>query len=526
MKVVNLLHFYQPHNQQHDILNRIVNECYRPLVNGLLERPQAKLTVNISGVLTNLLIEQGYNDVVDGLKVLSERGQIEFTESSMYHAFLPLLQKEEIIRQITQNNKINKKYIGESYNPTGFFSPEMSINSNVLEVVSELGYSWVCAAEVAYGNKTLESNSLYKDNKTGLSVFFRNKRVSALILSATVRNARDLVKETQDLHDVNKYWFTVMDAETFGHHRIGHEKLLFDILENSFFQSTLINNLLSEDLPTEIVDIRPSTWTNEEQDFWLDQEKQVFTDAKSFILWRDPENPIHMLQWELTNLVLSKMHSYKDMTSVNFQSAREKLDKAIASDQYWWASAKPWWSLEMIEQGAFALKDVIMTLYGASNDENDQIVKNNVDGLYRKILDKAFEWQRTGYIRDKHVENSGTYMKKPLKERTNDEWFNQLVLEFEYEMNLATAQQDFEKAIKWRDAIIKISLGNDQYDILHVVDELWSGRNVPWAEPQVKPFLSHNWEEFSSFAQKHFLNSNTKEEFDNWKNSGKSSKTS
>jgi excinuclease UvrABC nuclease subunit len=108
-------------------------------------------------------------------------------------------------------------------------------------------------------------------------------------------------------------------------------------------------------------------------------------------------------------------------------------------------------------------------------------------------------------------------MKPALKERTSKEWFNQLVLEFEKEMEDAAAKQDFEQAIKWRDAVIKISLGSDKYDVLHVLDELWMGRNVPWAEPQVKPFLEHNWEEFSDFAKAHFLGVSSKEEFEQWK---------
>lgn len=148
---------------------------------------------------------------------------------------------------------------------------------------------------------------------------------------------------------------------------------------------------------------------------------------------------------------------------------------------------------------------------------------SKADTLYRDILDKAFDWQRTGYIRKMHLDTSGTYMHPSLKERTPAEWFNQLILEFEKEMLDSVARQDFEKAIKWRDAIIKIGLGTDKHDVLHVVDELWSGRNVPWAQPQVKPFLEHSWNEFSVFARKHFRNKDdetqplTQKVFDAWK---------
>jgi len=84
-------------------------------------------------------------------------------------------------------------------------------------------------------------------------------------------------------------------------------------------------------------------------------------------------------------------------------------------------------------------------------------------------------------------------------------------------MNRAAADQDFERAVKWRDAVVKIHLGTDIYDILHVVDELWLGRNVKWAQPQVKPFLEHDWGEFSDFAKRHFRDVSSEEDFERWK---------
>jgi hypothetical protein len=182
------------------------------------------------------------------------------------------------------------------------------------------------------------------------------------------------------------------------------------------------------------------------------------------------------------------------------------LDYALASDQYWWASAKPWWSLEMIEQGAYQLKSVVEKL-------NKPALIKKADDLYRKILDLAFEWQRSGYIRQRHLEDSDTFMSKPFKDRTPPEWYNQIILEFEDEMRRAAEKEEYEKAIKWRDAVLKLRRGTDRFDVLHVVNELWTARNIP----AVKPFLTHEWEEFRQFAKDAFLQANTKEEFEKWK---------
>jgi hypothetical protein len=508
MKVSFLLHFYQPHNQQKDILDRIVRESYLPLTRGLLQNERFRVVVNMNGALVDLLHETGHEEVLDNFRKLYQRGQIELTSSAKYHAFLPLIEEDEVKRQIIINNQTLEEVFGQSFQAQGFFPPEMSVNSHVLKIVSDSGFKWTCAAQLAKEDGTTPSKKvLYQDKDSGLYIFFRNKRVSSLILSAVCRNAQDLIKETQDIHD-DEYWFCVMDAETFGHHRIGHEKMLFDILGNQFFEPVLAADLLKSGLPVGKTAIRPSTWTNEEQDFWLDKEKTQPTEAKSFILWNDPENPIHKEQWDLTKLAIKTVHDAagKGEASENYREARKMLDFALASDQYWWASAKPWWSLEMIEQGAFQLKSVIEKIGNKKDRERGE-------ELYRAILDQAFEWQRSGEIRQKHLDNSDTFMKKPFKERTNPEWYNQIILEFEDEMKKAAAKQEFEKAVKWRDAVLKLKQGIDNLDVLHVVNELWTARNIP----EVKPFLSHDWEEFSQFAKDNFVDVRSKEEFEAWK---------
>lgn len=499
MKIAILLHFYQPHSQQPDILNRVVHESYIPIIKGLLERPHSKVIVNISGALVELLHMYKYDELLLDIRRLVKLGRIEITQSSMYHAFLPLMPDVEMKRQISLNNAILTESIGLDAKPLGFFSPEMAISSSLLHSIIKLGYKWIAVPEVANSTFGTNPNMLYKDKSSGMNVFFRNKRVSSLILSSVAKSAEELIEETRDLHG-DTYWFVVMDAETFGHHRIGHEKLLFDILDSNFFTSCHSSDLLSLELSKQEVDLRSCTWTNEEQDFWLD-------DKSSFILWKDPKNPIHTLQWELTDLVIDTVNDYHDKGANIWKEARKKLDTAIASDQYWWASAKPWWSLEIIEQGAFSLKNVLSSLSGIND------IQKQAENLYRKILDQAFEWQRTGYIRDMHLKNSSTYMKRPFKKRTPNEWYNQILLEFDDEMTKAAKSLNFEKAIKWRDAIYKLKNETDIYDVLHVVNELWSARNIP----QVKPFLEHSWEEFSEFVKENLENAPTKEAFEKWR---------
>ena len=48
---------YQPPVQSREILLRVANESYRKILDGLVQNPKAKLTLNINACLTEMLAE-------------------------------------------------------------------------------------------------------------------------------------------------------------------------------------------------------------------------------------------------------------------------------------------------------------------------------------------------------------------------------------------------------------------------------------------------------------------------------------
>lgn len=121
MRWAHFLHLYQPHDQHPGILEKIVNESYRPLLKGFLRNPKTKITININAVLTEMLYMHGYRDVIEDLKILVELNRVELTGSAKYHAFLPLIPLQEVKRQIQLNYETNAQYFGKCYKPKGFF---------------------------------------------------------------------------------------------------------------------------------------------------------------------------------------------------------------------------------------------------------------------------------------------------------------------------------------------------------------------------------------------------------------------
>lgn len=384
---LNFLHFYQPPHQKSYWVKRVAQESYRKIILGLKKNPQAKVTLNINAVLVELFKRDKCQDIIADIKKLAERGQIEFTETAKYHPFLPLLPESEIERQIKLNHQTNRKFFGKAYQPQGFFPTEMGYSKKVGKVAKKLGYKWIILDELAYKGKTksLAADTIYtlKGAKDFL-VFFRDREISFRILSTEAFSTKILQKILGDRLNKDEYLVTAMDGETFGHHRPGLENFLFDIYKIKGLKSIFFSELPKLFSQREIVEPRNSSWALMMRDI---------ENNTPFSRWYSKDNEIHQRQWGLTNLAIREVGKL-NKRSIVYKKARPALDRSLHSDQYWWASAQPWWSLEMMETGAKELKDVILMLPGRVQ------IKRLAEKLYQGIIATGFEWQKTGKVEE------------------------------------------------------------------------------------------------------------------------------
>ena len=432
----NFFHIYQPPIQTKSILDRVVKESYRRILAELKKAPSAKLTLNMPSCLTELLDQYGFEDVIRDIGELLERGQIELTGTAKYHPLLPRIPKEEVIRQIELDRETNRRYFGKHYNPKGFFPPEAAYNREVAEVVARLGFEWILAEELSHSGRfgVVKYDRTYEVEGLNLKIFFRERDASFKILSGQLGTIKLFEDYLTDRLDKNLYMLTAMDGETFGHHRPGMEKLLFEIYKSSKVPTVTISELQKLFPQTETVKTVPSTWALMEKDI----EKNA-----PFSRWDDPDNEIHKLQWELTNLAIRSVGNSASL------KARHLLDRSLHSDQYWWASAKPWWSVEMIERGANELEDTVLASDASEED------KKKARELYYRIITLGFEWQRSG-----KVEEMACREDEEMRERT-DEGLTQLPIEevdkmienIRREMLQVTKKQEYERAAQLRDRI-------------------------------------------------------------------------
>ena len=360
-----LLHFYQPPTQTHDILRKVAEESYRPLLKVLQEHSHARVAVNIQGCLTEMLQEHGLGDIVSSLRALAEKGRIEFVGSGKYHPILPLIPESERQRSITENDGVNAAAFGASWKPRGFFPPEMCFSPEVTPSIAAARHQWLIVSGVACPAEWPTNRVYHTPAGSGeLAVLFRDD----------VRSNRISFRKTDPQHfvdDLSKvgghqdaYVVTAMDAETFGHHIAGWERDFLggtlSLLESQHRRGA---NRVRMVLPSDLLTLYPSgpsliphasSWSTSTEDLAA---------GNPFPLWKAPGNEVHNLQWEYVDHCLALVstacsHAASPEARKFANIAFERLEPALHSCQFWWASRRPMWDVTMVHRGLMLLGEV------------------------------------------------------------------------------------------------------------------------------------------------------------------------
>jgi alpha-amylase/alpha-mannosidase (GH57 family) len=390
-------HFYQPATQLPSVLDKICDESCRPLLQVLRDFPEVKVTININAILTEMLQHCGHQDIIQGLKELGQKGQIEFVGSAKYHPILPLIPPDEGKRQIELNRKSNSFFFGDAYKPGGFFPPEMAYSRDIVPTVVGTGHQWIILGGIACpANWPVDTVYQVEHDGQRLAVFFRDDLLSNKI-SFQQLGPKEFLEHLNALKGdkENIYVVTAMDAETYGHHIKDWEELfLSEVYEEIQVQSetyahikqktmlaerqtslirdeetsqrvkTMTISQLLEHFPSgDVIDPKPSSWSTSAQDIDV---------GNSFPLWKDKDNEIHRMQWDHTaicmELCLTAVQVADNYESKHFAGiARGLLDRALQSDQFWWASRRPMWDINLVHMGLIDQWRVILNAYRAIN---------------------------------------------------------------------------------------------------------------------------------------------------------------
>jgi hypothetical protein len=384
-----LLHFYQPPIQSHYYISRAAEESYRPLLSVLREHANARVAININAVLTDLLQEHGFGDVVRSMQELAERGQVEFVGSGKFHPILPLIPEAERKRAIADNARTNLGAFGDAWKPRGFFPPEMCYDEAILNSIADAGHDWVIVSGVACPAEW-PTNVIYRlrARSRSMHVLFRDDARSNRISFQETDPTRFLADVSGVGAGGLAYVMTAMDAETFGHHIRGWEKTFLGATMSAIAaqpakwpdsRTSPVTMVLPSDLLTlipegAIVEPMPSSWSTSRDDIAA---------LNPYPLWQSPGNPIHTLQWEYVDLCIELVavahrHARVDHARKFADLASEKLQPALHSCQFWWASKRPMWDVPMIHRGFLLLTEV--ALYASKaihlSDASEQVKRD------------------------------------------------------------------------------------------------------------------------------------------------------
>lgn len=377
---INFLHLYQPANSEDHVIEEATEKSYSRLIKNLEDNPEIKFTLNISGCLFIRWEEIGYHDLIRRIARLIEKGQIELTGTAAYHPFLPLIPKEEIRRQIRENEEILCKYFGENFKPKGFFMPEMAYHKNAAETVEKMGYEWIILDEISRDGKVgkTEINKVYKDENSGLKVVMRSRYYSnGYFPDKALKGSIDFA-------------LTGNDGELYG---LRHEDPTGEfekLLKSDNLETMTVSDFINSknEAPQKYKPINCS---------WESTEKEI-KKGSPYILWYNKNNLTQVKIWELANLTYRIVTKHKG--DGNYEWARWHLVRGLASCTFWWASEKNFehvfgpraWNPDEIEKRINELVKAVRSLEG-STSLNTKIKVENLSLDIKKVIWEK-HWRR------------------------------------------------------------------------------------------------------------------------------------
>jgi alpha-amylase/alpha-mannosidase (GH57 family) len=324
---------------------------------------------------------------------------VEFVGSGKHHPILPLIPVREVERQIHQNAITNRHFLGREFAPKGFFPPEMCYSRDIIRPIAESGHRWLVLSGVACPVAwPMDVVHTVRSGEAELAVLFRDDILSNRISFQEI-DGRGFVEHLRGLGAEGRdtYVVTAMDAETFGHHIENWEQLfLAEVYEALRPQSQVHADVrqaqplaerhrallrmpdeaelgdirivtiseVAETFPRgRVVEPRASSWSTTAEDL---------AQGNPYPLWRAPGNHVHTLQWQHVELCLEVLYRAEAVAdterSRHFTGiARALMDPALHSCQFWWASRRPHWDINLIARGLYQQEQVLLNAYKAIN---------------------------------------------------------------------------------------------------------------------------------------------------------------
>jgi len=351
------LHWYQPYSQKIEVLKKIAEESYGPILNSIEKKCLGTVNCDIAASLI-LQLAKHAPQILERIVKLKNRGKISLVNTAAHHPILPLVPPEYAERQLEQNKKTYFDYglIGANETLSGVFPPEMAYGPVLIPTFSKLGYSWTVADDLPF-------NIFYKSptpatsyiSVNGVACLLRSRLWSSEMSfnmpagSVFIDRLCDEFKMQFTKNTYQAYIVLWTDAETFGaHHKNAVEHFL-----SPFFTAAKKRDMTLVSCDS-LLKLYPAKETLVPQGSWSANASDI--SFAPYNLWKHPKNEWQMLWWKLADIIFKIDREHPE--------ARELTGKVAYSCQTWW------WSLyKNKDLFLWAVPDIKKALqFGASEE--------------------------------------------------------------------------------------------------------------------------------------------------------------
>jgi len=306
-------HFYFDDYLNRIIIERIAQDCYRPMNKMLLDvinenNGNVKVAFSITGTVVEQLLQYA-PDVIESFKELADTGCVEFMAETYSHSLASLRDTDEFKSQVTRHAKLMEDVFG--YKPVTFRNTELIYSDQIGSEVESLGFNTILTEGTKHILGWKSPNYIYSNSiKHRVKLLLRNYKLSDDI-SFRFNTNRPSVEHffTQLLDQEGDTVNMFMDYETFGEHIKASDGII-DFMR-ALFDKVAKSEYLKLSTPREVAEAcqsvsllsvpHPISWADEERDLtaWLGNELQDDAISKLYALKDDVkacgnENLLHV----------------------------------------------------------------------------------------------------------------------------------------------------------------------------------------------------------------------------------------
>lgn len=177
------IHCHQPVGSPEPEIDRLVDECYLPFLKAAAAHPAFKWCVHFSGALLHQ-IEPRRPELLDELKKMSSRGQLELLGGGLYEPILSTLTEADQVGQIRRFSDYLQRIAG--VRPTGAWLAKQAWEPHLCKPLQEAGIKYLMLDDLnvaAAGVPAEDVHGYYLTEDAGhrVSVFPMDEGIKTLI---------------------------------------------------------------------------------------------------------------------------------------------------------------------------------------------------------------------------------------------------------------------------------------------------------------------------------------------------------